>query len=86
MWMLTSTVRSSSLASIMRTGISASGTPGMRRRLGLQQLGVAGKGTPAAASASLCSGAVTSAATSPRNAARAAHTTHVGRHAAGARR
>ena len=35
-----------------------------------------GYGTPAAASASLCRGAVTSAAISPRRAARAAQTTH----------
>jgi hypothetical protein len=40
-WMLTSTVRSSSLASIMRTGISATATPAVRGGLGLQQFGVA---------------------------------------------
>jgi hypothetical protein len=42
-WMLTSTVRNSSLASIMRTGISATATPAVRRGLGLQQFGVAGE-------------------------------------------
>jgi hypothetical protein len=47
----------------------------MARRLGLQQLGVAGKVHAGQRSASLCKGAVTSAATSPRSAARAAHCT-----------
>ena len=41
MWMLTSTVRSSSLASIMRTGTSRQRPAQMGRGLGLQQFGVA---------------------------------------------
>ena len=74
-WMLTSTVRSSSLASIMRTGIWASGTPWCAAASACNSSVCPGKSTPAADSASLCNGAVTSAATSPRNAARAAQTT-----------
>ena len=74
-WMLTSTVRNSSLASIMRTGIWASGAPACRAASACSSSVWPGQGTPAAASASLCSGAVTSAATSPASAARAAQTT-----------
>ena len=60
-WMVTSTVRSSSLASIMRTGGGAPPCGGER----LQHLGVAGKAMPAAASASLWIGAVTMPAACP---------------------
>ena len=75
MWMLTSTVRNSSLASIMRTGICARATPRWAAASACSSSVCPGNATPAAASASLCRGAVTSPATSPRNAARAAHTT-----------
>ena len=73
--MLTSTVRSSSFASIMRTGMLASGTPWWAAASACSSSVWPGKVTPAADSASLCNGAVTRAATSPRSAARAAHTT-----------
>ncbi len=77
--MLTSTVRNSSLASIMRTGICASGTPACRALSACSSSvwpGYWSQGLPAACSASLCSGAVTMAATSPRKAARVAQSTH----------
>ena len=77
-WMLTSTVRNSSLASIMRTGTCATGRPRCRAASACSNSvwpGKALKGAPAADSASLCSGAVTMPATSPRSAARAAQTT-----------
>ena len=74
--MLTSTVRSSSLASIMRTGMSATLLPSHAAASACSSSVWPGNCTPAAASASLCNGAVTSAAISPRSAARAAQTTH----------
>lgn len=74
--MLTSTVRSASLASIIRTGMSASYALELRRLPACSSSVWPGKLTPASDSASLCNGAVTSAATSPHKAARAAHTTH----------
>ena len=74
-WMLTSTVRNSSLASIMRTGICCAATPACIAASACSSSVWPGKGTPAAASASLCSGAVTRAAISPRSAACAAQTT-----------
>ena len=78
MWMLASTVRSSSFASIMRTGTSATARPRCAAASACSSSvwpGYWSYGAPAAASASLCKGAVTMAATSPRNAARAAHVT-----------
>ena len=74
-WMLTSTVRNSSLASIMRTGTCGTACPPCAAASACSSSVWPGKATPAAASASLCKGAVTSAAISPRSAARAAHTT-----------
>ena len=76
--MLTSTVRNSSLASIMRTGSSATGTPRCSAATACSSSvwpGYSEYGAPAADSASLCSGAVTMAPTSPRSAARAAQNT-----------
>ena len=77
-WMLTSTVRNSLLASIMRTGICASVTPAYRADSACSNSvwpGYWSYGAPAACKASLCKGAVTSAATSPLKAARVAHST-----------
>ena len=61
MWIVTSTTRSSSLASIMRTG--GNGPPAAASDCSISVC--PGKGTPAAASASLWMGAVTMAAASP---------------------
>ena len=68
-WMLTSTTRSSSLASIMRTG-GALPPSGVASACSISVW--PGWWMPAAASASLCSGAVTIAAASPASSSRAA--------------
>ena len=59
----------------MRTGMAASGTPWWVAASACSNSVCPGKATPAADSASLCSGAVTRAAMWPCRAARAAHTT-----------
>ena len=63
-WMVTSTTRSSSLASIMRTG-GATPSGAASAASACSSSVWPGNGTPAAASASLWMGAVTSAAASP---------------------
>ena len=71
-WMVTSTVRSSSLASIMRTAGTRPSTAASACSISV----CPGKCTPAAASASLWIGAVTMPATSPRIAMPAAAVMH----------
>ena len=72
MWMLTSTVRSTSFDNIMRTGSSAGNRPRACAAMRCSSSVWPGTSTPAAASAALCRGAVTMALTSPRSAAWAA--------------
>ena len=74
-WMLTNTVLSSGLANIMRTGISSTATPAWAAAQACSISVWPGNGTPATLNASLCKGAVTTADSSPRKAALAAHTT-----------